>query len=71
MAPTALRIDAAADALVGGRLEEDSLEYAAAACRAACNPIDDKRGTVAYRTTVSGVLLKRAAGIAAMRARGA
>ncbi len=71
VAPTVLRVDAAAEALVGGRLEEAVLEAAAEACRAACNPIDDKRGTVAYRTKVSGVLLKRAAGIAAERARGA
>ncbi len=71
VAPTVLRVDAAAAALVGSRLEEAALEAAAKACRAACNPIDDKRGTVAYRTQVSGVLLKRAAGIAAERARGA
>ena len=71
VAPTVLRVDAAAEALVGGRLEEAALEEAAEACRDACNPIDDKRGTIAYRTKVSGVLLKRAAAIAAERARGA
>ncbi len=71
VAPTVLRVDAAAEALVGSRLEEAALEAAAEACRAACNPIDDKRGTVAYRTKVSGVLLKRTVGIAAERARGA
>ena len=71
VAPTVLRVEAAAAALVGGRLEEAALEAAAAACRAACNPIDDKRGTIAYRTKVAGVLLKRAAGIAAERATGA
>jgi carbon-monoxide dehydrogenase medium subunit len=27
---------------------------------ASCNPIDDKRGTVDYRTKVAGVLFKRA-----------
>jgi carbon-monoxide dehydrogenase medium subunit len=71
VAPTVLRVDAAADALVGSRIEGDALEAAAEACRAACNPIDDKRGTVAYRVKVAGVLLKRAAVIAAERARGA
>ena len=70
VAPTVLRVDAAAEALVGSRLDDSSLEDAAEACRAACNPIDDKRGTIAYRTKVSGVLLKRAAGIAAERAKG-
>ncbi len=71
VAPTVLRVDAAADALVGSRIEGDAVEAAAEACRAACNPIDDKRGTVAYRVKVAGVLLKRAAAIAAERARGA
>jgi carbon-monoxide dehydrogenase medium subunit len=71
VAPTVLRVDAAAEALIGGRLDEEALDAAAEACRAACDPIDDKRGTVAYRTKVSGVLLKRAAAIAAERARGA
>jgi carbon-monoxide dehydrogenase medium subunit len=70
VAPTVLLVDAAAEALIGGTLDDDALEAAAEACRAACNPIDDKRGTIAYRTKVSGVLLKRAAAIAAERARG-
>jgi len=69
VAPTVLRVDAAADALVGSRLDEDALEAAAQACRAACNPIDDKRGTIAYRVNTAGVLLKRAATIAAERVR--
>ncbi len=68
---TVLRVDAAAEALIGGRLDEEALDAAAEACRAACDPIDDKRGTIAYRIRISGVLLKRAAGIAAERARGA
>ncbi|TVS12474.1 MAG: xanthine dehydrogenase family protein subunit M, partial [Gammaproteobacteria bacterium] len=41
-----------------------------AACRAACKPIDDKRGTIEYRTEVAGVLAKRAALIAFERAGG-
>ena len=35
----------------------------------AANPINDKRGTIAYRKTVSGVLTKRAARIAYDRAK--
>ena len=70
VAPNVLLVDAAAQALIGSRLDDAALEAAAEACRAACNPIDDKRGTIAYRTKVSGVLLKRAAGIAAERAKG-
>jgi carbon-monoxide dehydrogenase medium subunit len=68
VAPTVLLVEDAAKALIGSRLEEAALEKAAAACRAACRPIDDKRGTIAYRTKISGVLLKRATAIAAERA---
>ncbi len=71
VAPTVLLVEAAAGALIGSRLEDDAIEAAAEACRAACNPIDDKRGTIAYRTKVAGVLLKRTTEIAATRARGA
>jgi carbon-monoxide dehydrogenase medium subunit len=42
----------------------------AAACEKACAPIDDKRGTVAFRTEVAGVLARRAAKIAYQRAGG-
>jgi carbon-monoxide dehydrogenase medium subunit len=68
VAPTVLRVDDAAEALIGSKLEADALEAAAQACSAACNPINDKRGTIDYRTRVAGVLLKRTAQIAAERA---
>ena len=70
VAPTVLVVDAAGKALVGSKLDDAALEAAAAACRAACKPIDDKRGTIVYRTKISGVLLKRATAIAATRAGG-
>jgi carbon-monoxide dehydrogenase medium subunit len=70
VAPTVLLVEDAAKALIGSRLADAALEKAAAACRAACRPIDDKRGTIAYRTKVAGVLLKRTAAIAARRAQG-
>nr|WP_233285851.1 xanthine dehydrogenase family protein subunit M [Bradyrhizobium brasilense] len=69
-APTALLVEPAAQALIGSKLDDAALEAAAAACRAACRPIDDKRGTIAYRTKTAGVLLKRTAAIAAQRAGG-
>lgn len=69
VAPTALLVQEAAQALVGSRLDAPALARAADAARAAARPIDDKRGTVAYRRTVAGVLTKRAAGIAAARAK--
>jgi CO/xanthine dehydrogenase FAD-binding subunit len=70
VAPTVLLVEDAGKALVGSRLEDAALEAAAAACRAACKPINDKRGTIAYRIKVAGVLLKRTAAIAAQRAGG-
>jgi carbon-monoxide dehydrogenase medium subunit len=71
VAPTAVVVPAAAKALVGSKLDDAALDKLAAACSAACNPIDDKRGTVEYRTRVAGVLAKRAAKIAFQRAGGA
>lgn len=70
VAPTAMLVPAAARALVGTSLDDEALEKLARACSAACNPIDDKRGTVEYRTRLAGVLAKRAAKIAFSRAGG-
>jgi carbon-monoxide dehydrogenase medium subunit len=70
VAPTVLLVEAAAKALTGSKLDDAALNAAASACSAACRPIDDKRGTIAYRTRIAGVLLKRAATIAAQRAGG-
>ena len=57
-----------ADAIIGTTLGETALASLQAAASAACRPIDDKRGTVTYRTKVAGVLARRAALIAAKRA---
>jgi len=70
VAPTAVIVPAAAKAIVGTKLDDAALEKMAQACEAACNPIDDKRGTVEFRTEVAGVLAKRAAKIAYQRAGG-
>jgi carbon-monoxide dehydrogenase medium subunit len=69
VAPTALLVPEAASALVGSRLDDAALARAGAAATAAAKPIDDKRGTAAYRRTVAGVLTRRAAAIAAARVR--
>ena len=69
VAPTVVRVPAAEAALVGSRLDDNALAAAAAAASDACNPIDDKRGTINYRRQVAGVLTRRAAGIAADRIR--
>ena len=63
-------VDKAAKALIGSKLDDAALDAAAQACSEACKPIDDKRGTIKYRTKIAGVLLKRAAMIARDRANG-
>ena len=70
VAPTAVIVAKAAKAIIGTKLDDEALEKLTAACAAACNPIDDKRGTIEYRTKVAGVLAKRAAKIAYQRAGG-
>ena len=70
VAATVLLVEAAAAALIGTAIDEAALERLAAACSAACKPIDDKRGTIAFRTKVAGVLARRAAVIALARAKG-
>src|SRR5436190_749295 len=70
VAPTALLVEPAAKALIGSKLDDAALEKAAEACRAACRPIADKRGTIVYRIKTAGVLLKRTTAIAAKRATG-
>jgi len=70
VAPTVLLVEDAANALIGSKLDEAALNKTAAACSAACRPIDDKRGTIVYRTKVAGVLLRRTTLIAAERAGG-
>jgi aerobic carbon-monoxide dehydrogenase medium subunit len=69
VAPTPLLVAEAAKALIGTRVDDRALAALAAATSAACKPIDDKRGTVAYRIKVAGVLARRAAKIALERAR--
>lgn len=68
VAPTVLLVKEAADAIIGTRLDDAALAALATAASAACNPIDDKRGTIAFRTHVAGVLAQRAAKIAYERA---
>ena len=68
VAPTVILVEEAGAALVGTECDEAALGTMAAAARAACRPIDDKRGTAEYRTKVAGVLATRAARIAAERA---
>lgn len=68
VAPRPLLVPAAADALVGSRLDDAALTAAGEACSAASSPISDKRGTDVYRRKVVAVLCRRAAAIARDRA---
>lgn len=70
VAPTPLLVESAGRALVGRPVDDESLADLAEAASEAARPIDDMRGTRAYRIRVAGVLARRAASIAAQRARG-
>jgi len=70
VAPVVLLVAPAAKAIIGSKLDDAALARLAAACSAACTPIDDKRGTIEFRTKVAGVLARRAAKIAYQRAGG-
>ena len=68
--PKVILVNAAAKTLIGSKLEDKAIEALAEACSAASTPIDDKRGTVAFRKQVVGVLARRAAQTAYTRAGG-
>ena len=69
VAPTAVLVADAAAALIGRTLDATALEGLDQAARRACKPIDDKRGTIEYRTKVAGVMARRAATTACERAK--
>jgi len=68
VAPTQVVAEEAGAALVGHKLDNDTLAKLDAAAGRACKPINDKRGTIEYRVKVAGVLARRAAAIAFERA---
>ncbi len=70
VAETVLLVEEAGDTLIGTHIDDAALDNLALAASAACKPINDKRGTVEFRTRVAGVLAKRVAKIAVERARG-
>lgn len=70
VAPKALMVPDGAAALIGSTLDDAAKARLAAAASAACNPIDDKRGTIEFRTDVAGVLACRTAQRAYDRAQG-
>jgi carbon-monoxide dehydrogenase medium subunit len=68
VAPTTVIVEEAAQALIGHKLDADTLARLDAAAQKACKPISDKRGTIEYRTKIAGVLARRTAAIAFERA---
>ncbi|MDE2403794.1 MAG: xanthine dehydrogenase family protein subunit M [Sphingomonadales bacterium] len=66
--PVAVLAEAAGAALVGTRFEAAALDRMAEAVQAVCKPIDDKRGSAAYRTAMAAVLARRVVQIARERA---
>lgn len=68
VAPTARLVEATADIMVGNKLEDNVLAALSKAASETCSPIDDKRGTIEFRTKVAGVLACRTAKIAWQRA---
>jgi CO/xanthine dehydrogenase FAD-binding subunit len=70
VAPTVMVVKEMSDALIGHTLDDATLAALDKAAQAACKPINDKRGTIEYRTKVAGVLARRVAKIAFDRASG-
>ena len=68
VAPTARQVERVSHMLLGHKLDEAILQEISKAARDICDPIDDKRGTVEFRTHVAGVLAKRVVKIAWRRA---
>lgn len=70
VAPKCLLVDAAAQALIGKPLTDETIAAAGAAAKDAATPIDDMRGTIKQRKHLSDVLVQRTLRLAAQRARG-
>jgi carbon-monoxide dehydrogenase medium subunit len=67
VAPMAIRAPAAEAAVLGQPLNAATLDAAAAAAMAVCDPAEDLRGDRAYKTAMAGQMVKRALLAAAAR----
>lgn len=67
VAPMAIRALDAEKALIGQPVNAASLAAAAAAAEAVCDPAEDLRGDIEYKTAMAGQMVKRAIASAAAR----
>lgn len=70
VAPTALLVQEAADAIIGKPLTEETILACGEAAKAAARPIDDMRGSIKQRKHLSSILVQHMLRKAAERARG-
>ena len=68
VAPTVVDISGLDSIVNNSILEDELLSKISAICSKSCDPIDDKRGTIEFRSHVAGVLSKRAIILAHKRA---
>lgn len=67
VAPTAIRASDAEAALRGGPLDDTAIETAAQKAMLACEPVEDLRGSVQFKTAMAGEMTRRALRTAAAR----
>jgi len=65
--PTALRANDAEAALLGKPLDAANVAAAAAAAAAICDPAEDLRGDIEYKTAMAAEMVKRALKAASAR----
>jgi len=70
LAPTAIRVPEAEALLAGNALSDDLMKQVVEAVKASCEPAEDLRGDVEYKTHMGGEMARRAVLEAAMRAGG-
>ena len=68
VAPLVVNINGINDLVINKKLDDDLLLKISNICSNSCDPIDDKRGTIEFRSHVAGVLSKRAIILAHKRA---
>ena len=68
VAPTVVDVNGFSEFLINSTINDELLSKIAIICSNSCDPIDDKRGTIEFRSHVAGVLAKRAMVLAHKRA---